>query len=238
MEINNPITSLAQLTTKDHDLLDGLADDDHSQYLNTARHDLTARHPLAVLDTLVCSEAEADAKITTHTALPNAHHNQSHGNGDHTDTSQSLFSFPVVLSGGATLGSYLDYPRASLADGVDSGVDFAFVLPEDFVGVSGIELLWSSLGHPGNAYLDATLGLTAPYDTLGTLTETTGSAAYANGAADDLNPSVLGFGAILAQFAAGQLVGLHITRHGGDASDTLNDSMAIYGARIIYTRNH
>ena len=30
----------------DHGELDGLADDDHSQYLNVARHDLTARHPL------------------------------------------------------------------------------------------------------------------------------------------------------------------------------------------------
>ena len=31
---------------RDHGDLDGLADDDHSQYLNVARHDLTARHPL------------------------------------------------------------------------------------------------------------------------------------------------------------------------------------------------
>jgi len=30
----------------DHGDLDGLADDDHSQYLNVARHDLTARHTL------------------------------------------------------------------------------------------------------------------------------------------------------------------------------------------------
>ena len=31
---------------KDHGGLTGLADDDHSQYLNNARHDLTARHTL------------------------------------------------------------------------------------------------------------------------------------------------------------------------------------------------
>jgi hypothetical protein len=33
----------------DHDNLTGLADDDHTQYLNTARHDVTTRHPVSVL---------------------------------------------------------------------------------------------------------------------------------------------------------------------------------------------
>jgi len=33
----------------DHGELDGLADDDHSQYLNVARHDLVARHPLGTV---------------------------------------------------------------------------------------------------------------------------------------------------------------------------------------------
>jgi len=34
---------------RDHGELDGLADDDHSQYLNVARHDITARHPLGTV---------------------------------------------------------------------------------------------------------------------------------------------------------------------------------------------
>lgn len=34
---------------RDHGDLDGLADDDHSQYLNVARHDLTARHTLGTV---------------------------------------------------------------------------------------------------------------------------------------------------------------------------------------------
>jgi len=34
---------------RDHGDLGGLGDDDHSQYLNTARHDLTARHPLGTV---------------------------------------------------------------------------------------------------------------------------------------------------------------------------------------------
>lgn len=62
---------------RDHGDLDGLADDDHSQYLNIARHDLVARHPLAVLDTAVCSETEADSKITTHKNDASAHHTKT-----------------------------------------------------------------------------------------------------------------------------------------------------------------
>jgi hypothetical protein len=62
---------------RDHGDLDGLADDDHSQYLNIARHDLVARHPLTVLDTAVCSETEADSKITTHKNDASAHHTKT-----------------------------------------------------------------------------------------------------------------------------------------------------------------
>ena len=62
---------------RDHGDLSGLGDDDHSQYLNVARHDLVARHPLAVLDTAVCSETEADSKITTHKNNASAHHTKT-----------------------------------------------------------------------------------------------------------------------------------------------------------------
>ncbi len=62
---------------RDHGDLDGLADDDHSQYLNVARHDVVARHPLSVLDSAVCSEAEADSKINTHKGDASAHHTKT-----------------------------------------------------------------------------------------------------------------------------------------------------------------
>jgi hypothetical protein len=61
----------------DHGELTGLGDDDHSQYLNTARHDVVARHPLSVLDSAVCSETEADSKITTHKGDASAHHTKT-----------------------------------------------------------------------------------------------------------------------------------------------------------------
>jgi len=61
----------------DHGSVQGLGDDDHTQYLNIARHDTTTRHPLSVLDPAVCSEAEADSKIATHAANPSAHHTKT-----------------------------------------------------------------------------------------------------------------------------------------------------------------
>lgn len=48
--------------------------DAHHTKFTIAEHDLAARHGLAVLDPLVCSEAEADTKISDHKDLPNDHH--------------------------------------------------------------------------------------------------------------------------------------------------------------------
>jgi len=49
MRIENPISNINQIYTRDHDLLTGLSDDDHTQYLNNARHDIKTRHPLTVI---------------------------------------------------------------------------------------------------------------------------------------------------------------------------------------------
>lgn len=50
----------------DHGLLTGLLDDDHTQYLNIARHDLTARHPLG---TVVPHDALANLTEKAHSSL-------------------------------------------------------------------------------------------------------------------------------------------------------------------------
>ena len=42
-------TEVTPISVKDHGNLIGLTDDDHSQYLNTTRHDVKARHPITVL---------------------------------------------------------------------------------------------------------------------------------------------------------------------------------------------
>ena len=88
----------------DHGALTGLADDDHDQYLNNARHDLTARHPLANLDPLVCSEAEADGKVSTHAALTTGVH------GVGTDTINDLYD--ILFTRGVILPVYAGWTEA------------------------------------------------------------------------------------------------------------------------------
>lgn len=51
----------------------GDADAHHTKF-TTTEHDVVARHPLANLDPLVCSEAEADAKVAAHGALTTGVH--------------------------------------------------------------------------------------------------------------------------------------------------------------------
>jgi len=62
-------------TTVDHGNLIGLGDDDHSQYLNNARHDVLARHPLG---TVVPHDNLADLAEKVHASLtgvnPSDHH--------------------------------------------------------------------------------------------------------------------------------------------------------------------
>lgn len=83
----------------DHGEVQGLGDDDHTQYLNTTRHDVVARHPLANLDSAVCSEAEADSKIAAHKANPQAH--QKLG----SFTSRNLATIYQAATDGFVLGN-------------------------------------------------------------------------------------------------------------------------------------
>jgi len=50
MRVFNPTTSLDQIGDRRHHLLSELLDDDHTQYLNTTRHDVLERHPATILD--------------------------------------------------------------------------------------------------------------------------------------------------------------------------------------------
>ena len=83
----------------DHGKLTGLEDDDHSQYLNQARHDLVARHPLSVLDSAVCSETEADSKIATHKSNASAHHAKTTNTSEITSGRFGMPRMPDGTSG-------------------------------------------------------------------------------------------------------------------------------------------
>jgi len=100
----------------DHGELSGLGDDDHSQYLNVARHDLVARHPLAVLDTAVCSETEADSKITTHKGDPSAHHAKTTSLTDITDHNLDNHALGTVVPHDSALNNLGDVNAPSPTD--------------------------------------------------------------------------------------------------------------------------
>lgn len=73
----------------DHGGLDGLADDDHTQYLNNTRHDTTARHTLGSVVPQDSSKADDNAVV--------------HDTGDETIAGVKTFtSFPVTPSSAPT----------------------------------------------------------------------------------------------------------------------------------------
>jgi len=50
----------------DHGILSGLGDDDHSQYLNVARHDITTRHPESVIASSAISRSKLKVSAVEH----------------------------------------------------------------------------------------------------------------------------------------------------------------------------
>lgn len=77
MRLSSTISDIVQIINRSHSDLQDLDHDDHTQYLNIARHDTSSRHPLSVLDTAVCSETEADNKISAHAGNASAHHTKT-----------------------------------------------------------------------------------------------------------------------------------------------------------------
>jgi hypothetical protein len=84
------VIRLAKLAEKEHHSLDGLGDDDHTQYLNTTRHDTTDRHTLG---TVVPHDALGSLTEKNHSSLvnvlPDQHHAKQHplaGTAEHTST--------------------------------------------------------------------------------------------------------------------------------------------------------
>lgn len=112
----NPITGnldkvrndISDLGTKDHDLLDGLGDDDHSQYLNETRHDADDHSGLLPLDHTNAGDisnigTSTHSQIDTHIAKTDL---DSHGNTASQDIDFAKFkAIAMVCDNGATLPS-------------------------------------------------------------------------------------------------------------------------------------
>ena len=92
-------------TTVDHGNLTGLGDDDHSQYLNNARHDVTERHPLG---SVVPHDALANLTEKVHSSLtgvgPSDHHVKT-GNYEVYGLTEEVTSLPAAAVG--NLGRFM-----------------------------------------------------------------------------------------------------------------------------------
>jgi len=86
-------------TTVDHGNLIGLADDDHPQYLNNARHDLPARHTLG---DVVPHDNLADLAEKAHSSLtgvgPSDHHEKT-GNYEVFPLTELVTGLPAAAAG-------------------------------------------------------------------------------------------------------------------------------------------
>jgi len=85
-------------STSDHGNLIGLADDDHPQYLNNARHDVTERHTLG---TVVPHDNLADLAEKAHDSLtgvgPSDHHEKT-GNYEVYGLTEKVTSLPAAAA--------------------------------------------------------------------------------------------------------------------------------------------
>lgn len=75
----------------DHGSIAGLTDDDHAQYLNTTRHDITARHTLGSVvphDTLASLTGRAHSSLTGVTS--DLHHAQDHASRHHSGGADAM----------------------------------------------------------------------------------------------------------------------------------------------------
>ena len=79
----------------EHDSLTGLSDDDHTQYHNNTRGDARYYQKSEV-------DEGIDSDISTHTALNNAHHAESHNVASHNDTTATGSELNELTGGGNT----------------------------------------------------------------------------------------------------------------------------------------
>ncbi|MBA7664592.1 hypothetical protein ES703_72653 [subsurface metagenome] len=104
-KVYNGTTWVSFGTTVDHGNLIGLGDDDHAQYLNNARHDVTERHPLG---TVVPHDALANLTEKVHSSLtgvgPSDHHVKT-GDYEVYGLTEEVTSLPAAAVG--NLGRFM-----------------------------------------------------------------------------------------------------------------------------------
>uniref|UniRef100_A0A6H2A2N2 Uncharacterized protein n=1 Tax=viral metagenome TaxID=1070528 RepID=A0A6H2A2N2_9ZZZZ len=115
----------------------------HHTKFTTTEHDVVARHPLANLDPLVCSEAEADGKVSTHAALTTGIHGVGalHAAGFHT-AGQAVSKViwkdaPAAVLDIDNQATSIDWTDLDLTAATSANAKFAILWMEFTVGALG-----------------------------------------------------------------------------------------------------
>lgn len=127
-------------------------------------------------------------------------------------------------------------PCIQLADAATREAYFAFVPHQELI-LSKMEFIWSTPAVAGNLYWQVDIGEGGDSDQNNARTTGgTSIATAADGTANDLNVTDIGLasGISLTKLRLGNLWGIKFSRLGAHASDTLSNTVNLYGILITY----
>ena len=159
----------------------------------------------------------------------------AHGASSHTDITRTIFIQP----GPAGLGPFLNnrYTVMTMEDNVTDTIATTFYVPADFVSFGSVKAVLTTNAASGNMYWDIDANWAAHGESreTGSETGTRGTTTFSGAKLFHvIEPSDA---MALSGLAAGDYVGLTLTRDAGHANDTVNDAVSFHGLLFTYTAN-
>ena len=181
--------------------------------------------------------------LKTHTDLYDAHDAAdaqaahvtlgAHGIGDHTDVTRTFF---ISTMGALTDGNVValgQHQVIALVDGAEKFINVEFKCPNDLVTITTFRVVWSSPAGGGSVRLQGESDYGASSETYSNASEDTGEFLKAAAAASVIKTDTLA--GLFVAIDVPHYCGLLFRRHGDDGTDTLADTMNVYGFLLTYT---
>lgn len=237
----------------DHGELTGLGDDDHPQYLNVARHDLTARHPLGtvvphepalnnITNVNVPTPADNDVLYWDNAAsqwkckAPVGGAVTEHGADKHTNVTRYLWIPAVVgYAGTGTVGYQYYYSTVSGgANEIAPTVYWTLKAPSDFVSLVSVKALWASPVASGNMYWKTSAYYGAAGENIGAHNDWPAYGTTATAGNMKWNLQEPAHPLTLSSLTKDDFIGIRFIRVGSDPSDTLENTVYLAGLLFTY----
>lgn len=221
----------------DHGLaLNGLLDDDHTQYLKEkGSGGLAAEVPTH--DHSGAGEAGTVAHGDLTGVTSDQHHNEVHGAAQHTDITREIFISATSGHNTGVPAGYLYYGVVTLVDNVDDEVYITFKVPLDFISFTSAKLAWFSTPAAGNLYWRMASAYAASGEDYDNDTDAPAYGVTATGGNLIINEQEAANPLTLTNIAAGDYIGIEIHRDGDDVLDTLGADVYVLGILLTYTAN-